>query len=380
MSTNYSKIKDILLHFESLEIPDWACACIGENFNMGSWLTAGRKTGLSWEYPVDPSDLSLGMMEVVTMPPENDPGYRYDGSPGQPDKRRFFLVSQNEPAPREISRDKLWCHTINFRELAKAVVRALGMDNRNLTKTPLITDKLIKLTPLPLPIYLAFAFTWREVRDCIEAIRKEVPSSRVIMIIVGERWGSQANLDTLYRNYDCKAIGLFTIMRPSTNGFVLNKGYSLKRLVEQQMPSKLCPSLSQDVSWEDIEIIISQQYISYYQRTPLNGLTPLRKEFYQDVKEFWYAKEGRELPALKYLRLMARYPDSSCLPEDELKRNPYVKDARKKLTKHLKLLFPDLARESPFKTSRKEEKPQVHRRFHIRNDESELTRRHPKII
>ena len=313
------------------------------------------------------------------MPPEDDPGYRYDGSPGQPDKRRFFLVSQNEPAPREISRDNLQCHTINFRELAKAVARAVGIDNRKLANNPLIADKLIKLTPLPLPIFFAFVFTWLEVKDCIEAIRKEVPSGRVIMIIIGERWASQANLDTLI-NYDCKAFALFTIMSPSTNGFVLNKGYSLERLVEQQMPSKLCPSLSQDVSWEDIEIIISQQYISYYQRTPLNRLTLLRKEFYQDVKEFWYAKEGRELPALKYLRLMARYPDSSCLPEDELKRNPYVKDARKKLTKHLKLLFPDLARESPFKTSRKEEKPQVHRRFHIRNDESELTRRHPKII
>lgn len=360
-------ILKVLTERESLVIPDWCFMPYDPEYSINQWLPHSTTSAISWEYPAD--EECGQMLKVVALPPIGDPEYKYEEQGGE-DKRRFFLLGDDGPV--EIKREKLLCHSVNFIELAKAVARACGIDGRSSRQQPLIPDKLQKIADGPVSAYFTFSFTTSDIELCMQTIRREQPSGRVVILVLGSRWHTTA-IQQVKTNYNCIIYSINELMDSTTDGLRWRSRLTWEALCanQRQTHERLVPDGAQ---WEDLLISVEdgdEGYIVRYFFMNSESEEEYYSENMRDVPIFFSKKRAAHdkddmKPAFKYLITMAAQPDAPCVTDILFRSISKPEDARKALIGHLAELFPELrAKSSPFVTSRKG-KTKVSRLFRVK--------------
>lgn len=372
MELNYHSILDIILECESLESPDWIWkAKVGGDFYPGHWVCGCKLTGISSNY-YNPAGMD-NPLDVVALPPEDDPFYEYGGNPGEEDHRHFYVLKESyrrEP----IERSKLFVHALVFRKLALNIARACGRVERNMTQTELIPECLIKLFDLPIPSYFAFAFDERLVSRCLRTIRQAQPEKPFILFVMGSRWRTGV-METVIRNtYKGIVISVPDAMETTKDGFAWAYGYSWEWIREGiPIHARAGAALPSGTAWENIWISMTdeREIVFLYSRDHLDTKEimrfPYREERLFFSKQREVAGKDPTKPAYKLLFLYVMNADQACLDKELLKRAGIRNEAeaRSDLRKVLMERLPLLAERDPFTKKREKSRQGMYLRFRV---------------
>lgn len=344
---NYRRILDVLVSQESLEIPAWACAEIGEGYSVAAWLDGAKTIGVVGEYPSEEDPETFFPVHAAA-PAGEETLIPYELQEGVEDKRRFFILADDGPHP--IDRQKLLIHKISFSELSKAVANALGLDFRRIRKNAHIENLLWCLQDSPVRIFFACAFSWEKVYECLLRIHSDAPSQRFALFVIGERWENSQRLDIISQKFGGIVYPLGRVMQTTSTGLELINGCTLEAICLGQVVAPT--GLSR---WEDLTIYISQNYeLEYRLYGGAGEYQVLRQENIRDCGDLFskrrFAHGGNLLkPAARLLYLLAPDYQGNTIEMDKSQ----IREARKVLVKHLRTIFPNI-QESPFLTSRKQ--------------------------
>lgn len=344
---NYARILDVLVSQESLDIPVWACAEIGEGYSVAAWLNGAMTVGIVSEYPSE-EDPETFFPVHATSPDGMDEEIPYELQDGEQDKRRFFLLADDGPHP--IERQKLLIHKISFYEFSKAVASALGVDFRRIRRTAHIEGLLWCLQEIPVRIFFACAFSWERVHECLVRIHGETPNQRFVLFVIGERWENSTRLNIISQKFCGIVCPLTRVMQTTSSGFEMQTGYTLEGIIRGQITA-----LTDLNRWEELTIYISQNYDLEYRIYNASGEYRVwRAENIRDCGDFFSKRRATYgvsilKPAARLLYTLA--PDySGCTIKMD---NSQINEARKVLVRHLRTIFPNV-QASPFHTTRKQ--------------------------
>lgn len=373
---NYQRILDVILKEESLEIPAWACAEIGEDFSMAAWLPGARTVGLSFEYPSKREPDKL--VDIYAAPPDSwDYSNDYEWQEGMPDERQFFVLEDDGPEP--IERQKLLIHAISFRELVKAISSTCGIDSRENSHGAIIENLLWRLTTIPLPVYFTSAFEKDSVFKCLSRIKHEFPGGRFLLIVLGERWEDAQTNELIDKEYNGLVVSVRKVMYTTNTGFAWLGHNTFERLCDGQIVADSHNSVH-IAEWNQMRIHIKQDgVLEYWSKLPNQAPSLMFREEWRQCDDFFnrvdYTHGGDGMkPSIRYLFSLC----DGCSEMIKGWSTTKLNDARKVIVKHLKNLFP-LTQGNPFKTTRRCNPPKTTPQFEI-TVEAAPTRAMPGMI